>query len=320
MTFSWRHLTAADVPALTALSNVVTQAEGTGRPVTEDLVAEEFEAPRFDPVRDTASAWQDGVLIAAGSVWSGAEPVEGRALVVVNGDVHPDRRGLGLGTELLRRLERRAVALAAERFPGHPVRLRSPGGTENSATQHLLESFGYRPDNYFITMEVELATWQDPGLPTTAVPLDAPLLEATRDAHNDAFRDHRNFSPIPADLWRFWTGSAASRPALGRVVHEDGRVLAYALVSESQPGVAHVELVGTRRQARGRGLAREVLLGTLRAAQNAGLTVSELEVDSTSPTGADRLYTSAGYRGVRTISRYQRDVGADVHTGDTARH
>ena len=80
------------------------------------------------------------------------------------------------------------------------------------------------------------------------------------------------------------------------------------IVAEHEPGVSHVELVGTRREARGRGLARQVLLGSLRAAREAGQRVSELEVDSTSPTGADRLYVSVGYEPVRVISRYIRDV------------
>jgi ribosomal protein S18 acetylase RimI-like enzyme len=103
--------------------------------------------------------------------------------------------------------------------------------------------------------------------------------------------------------------SSTSRHDIGRVVTDQhGTVLAYALVSEPQPGVAHIELLGTRRQARGRGLARAVLMGTLRAAREASFAVVELEVDSTSPTGADRLYASVGFAPVRTISRYVRDV------------
>ena len=85
-------------------------------------------------------------------------------------------------------------------------------------------------------------------------------------------------------------------------------MLAYAIAGEYQPGVVHVDLVGTRREARGRGLAKDVLIAGLRAAREAGYRISELEVDSTSPTGADRLYRSVGYAPVRTISRYIRDL------------
>lgn len=305
---TWRALTPEDVPALTKLINTAIVADDTGRPVAAASVAEQFSMPRFDGATDSVGAWADGTLVAAGSTWSGSEPLDGHAMVVTNGHVHPEHRGRGIGSALLGRLEARAEEIAHERFPGLPVRLRAPGGTAGSATQRLLEEHGYRPDNYFITMEVALAAWRDPGEPAVAVPPDAPGLAATRDAHNDAFRDHRNFTPAPEDVWQHWMSGEEIRHDLARVVLEGDRVLAYALVGEPQPGVAHIEILGTRREARGRGLARAVLLDALRAAQEAGFAVVELEVDSTSPTGADRLYTNAGFVPVRTISRYQRDL------------
>lgn len=308
VSLTWRPVTADDVPTLTALINAAIKADRTGRPIPEQAVAEQLTAPRFDPVRDSVTAWDADTLVAAGSVWGPDGPVDGRALGVFDGDVHPDHRGRGIGAQLLERLQTRAAERAAELNPGLPVRLRSPGGTPDSTTQRLLEGAGFRPDNYFITMEVDLPEWHDPGIASSAVALDEERLRRTRDAHNDAFRDHRNFSPITEDVWAHWMTSSAARTDLGHVVVEGDDVLAYAIVSEYQPGVAHVELVGTRRRARGRGFARAVLLGTLRAARKAGCAVAELEVDSTSPTGADRLYTSVGFRPVRTISRYLRDL------------
>jgi GNAT superfamily N-acetyltransferase len=193
-------------------------------------------------------------------------------------------------------LEARGSELACERLPGLPVRLRTSGGLADSSAQRLLELSGYRPDNYFVTMQIDLADWEDPGTATVARRPGPELVEAIRDAHNDAFRDHRNHSPISAAHWAHWTGSSTARPDLSRVVVEDDLVVAY--------------LVGTRRSVRGRGLGRDVLVAGLRAAAGAGMRTSELEVDSTSPTGADRLYVSAGYRPVRVVSRYVRDLPA----------
>lgn len=305
---TWRALTPEDAPALAELINAAIAADGTGRPIAAASIVEQFSMPRFDAATDSVGAWADDALVAAGSTWTGSEPLDGHALVVTNGHVHPQHRGRGIGSALLERLEGRAQEIAHERFPALPVRLRAPGGTAGSATERLLEEHGYRPDNYFITMEVVLPAWLDPGAAARAVAPDAPGLAATREAHNDAFRDHRNFTPAPEDVWQHWMSGEENRHDLSRVVIENDRVLAYALVGEPQPGVAHIEILGTRREARGRGLARAVLLETLRAAQTAGMSVAELEVDSTSPTGADRLYTSAGFAPVRTISRYQRDL------------
>ncbi len=307
---TWRALTAADVSAVVTFTNLVAVRDGTGQVTTEEATAEMFQVPRFDVSTDTVSAWDGGELLALGSVFARDGLVEGRAMVSVDGAVHPDHRGQGLGSELLSRLETRASGLAGERHPGQALRLRTSGGLPESSSQQLLEDRGYAPDNYFITMQVQLADWVDPGGDSVAVRPDQSLEEGIRDAHNDAFRDHRNFSPISAEHWAFWGKSSAQRPDQSRVAVEDGRVLAYAVTNEHEPGVSHVELVGTRREARGRGLAHDVLLGSLRAARAAGYRISELEVDSTSPTGADRLYLSVGYQPVRVISRYVRDMEA----------
>lgn len=306
---TWRPLTRDDVPALTELRNLAEDADGTHQPMDAEQVAEELDRPRFDPATDTLSAWDGDVLVAAGSASVRSEPVDGRALVGVDGVVHPAHRGRGTGVRVLRELEGLGLAAARRRLPGEPVRLRGSGGLEGSGAQRLLEQEGYQPDNRFVTMQVDLADWDDPGHPSSAVTPDHETLPATREAHNDAFRDHRNHSDIPADAWQHWTGSSASRRAQSAVVVDDGRVLSYALAGEFEPGVLHVTIVGTRREARGRGLGRQVLLRHLREARTAGYAVSELEVDDDSLTGANRVYEAVGYRAVRTISRYVKDVG-----------
>jgi mycothiol synthase len=306
---TWRPLARADVVALADLRNLVEGADGTHQPIGAEQLADAFDQPRFDPARDTVSAWDGDLLVAAGVVGVRDDLVDGRALVGLDGVVHPDHRGRGTGAALLRAQERLGADLAARRFPGEPVRLRHSGGLEGSAAQRLLEQEGYGPDNRFVTMQVDLAGWEDPGQPSAAVAPDPDALVATRDAHNDAFRDHRNHSDIPADDWAHWTGSSASRQGQSAVVVEDGRVLSYALAGEFEPGVLHVTIVGTRREARGRGLGRQVLLRHLREARDAGYAVSELEVDDDSLTGANRLYEGVGYRAVRVISRYVKDVG-----------
>lgn len=209
---TWRPLTRDDVPALTELRNLAEDADGTHQPMDAEQVAEELDRPRFDPATDTLSAWDGDVLVAAGSASVRSEPVDGRALVGVDGVVHPAHRGRGTGVRVLRELEGLGLAAARRRLPGEPVRLRGSGGLEGSGAQRLLEQEGYQPDNRFVTMQVDLADWDDPGHPSSAVTPDHETLPATREAHNDAFRDHRNHSDIPADAWQHWTGSSASRP------------------------------------------------------------------------------------------------------------
>ena len=88
----------------------------------------------------------------------------------------------------------------------------------------------------------------------------------------------------------------------------DGTVLAYAICSEDRPGVLHIALVGSRPEARGKGLARAVIARTLAAAAEAGFTRAELEVDAESLTGATRLYDGLGFVREHVYATFEKPV------------
>jgi ribosomal protein S18 acetylase RimI-like enzyme len=111
-------------------------------------------------------------------------------------------------------------------------------------------------------------------------------------------------------------GSSTPRAHHSRIViAPEGEVDAYAIASEWSPGEVHVDILGTRWRARGQGLGRDVLLAVIRGARDAGMTVVDLGVDASSPTGANRLYESVGFRPLRTHARWWRTVPA--RTGQT---
>ncbi len=56
-----------------------------------------------------------------------------------------------------------------------------------------------------------------------------------------------------------------------------------------------IALLGTIREWRGKGLGRSLLIRGLQSLKDAGLHTALLGVDSASPTGANRLYESAGF-------------------------
>lgn len=94
----------------------------------------------------------------------------------------------------------------------------------------------------------------------------------------------------------------------------DGTVLAYALADEDKPGVLHIALVGTRPEARGRGLGRAVLTRTLRLGAEQGFRAAELEVDAESLTGATRLYDALGFTRAHVAATYEKPVPAPGET------
>jgi ribosomal protein S18 acetylase RimI-like enzyme len=61
-----------------------------------------------------------------------------------------------------------------------------------------------------------------------------------------------------------------------------------------------------RRPWRRRGLARSLLVQSLHAIKERGMTEAALGVDTQNPTGALRLYESVGFRPVKRFTAYQK--------------
>jgi ribosomal protein S18 acetylase RimI-like enzyme len=306
MSYTWRSLTAADTPAWSALTTAIADAEGTDEQYSAEDLAEELDDPSLDPARDTVAVLDDdGTLVAYGQVMLPVERVDGEIRAMFFGGVHPKHTRQGIGSELLNRLERRAVEWAGELFPGREVRPQSGSSSPESAA--LLTSCGYRPVRYFHVMRHDLASL-DRTPDDRLQDYDAALDDEVRAAHIDAFARHWNSSPPDPERWRQWyTGSRTFRPACSSMsVGADGAVVAYLLSYEFQPGELWFGQIGVRPRARGQGLGRAVLRRALAAAAAAGYAEAKLDVDTDNADGAGRLYESVGFMQQRTTVAYQR--------------
>ncbi|MGA8046937.1 MAG: GNAT family N-acetyltransferase [Dermatophilaceae bacterium] len=312
----WSHLRTDDVGAWHELMNHLAKVDDTGEVFTPEILTEELGEPGFTPETDSWTIWDGDRLVAYGIVSVSMTPDhEGRVRCHVGmGGVHQDWRGRGIGRELMGRMEERATALARERHPGTAAYLRASGGVEGAQVRRLLVHRGYAVVRYFNDLTRPL-----PGEPLPDVAVDGysivsetdDLEEATLLAHNAAFADHWGATDITAEQWAHYWRSTSGRPDLSSLAVDDegGRVLAYVLASQFVPGELYVTIVGTRPEARGRGLAAACLARTLQRAIGTGeYATARLDVDSASPTGATRLYERLGFRTVRTFASMQRDV------------
>ncbi|MFC6713742.1 GNAT family N-acetyltransferase [Branchiibius cervicis] len=306
-----------DVAAWTELTNELARFDDTDEFYDEEDLAEELTEDGVDPARDLMAVWDGDQLVAYGQVRVRGIDSQGFVGATLSGGVRPSHRGRGIGRELIAREEERAVHLARSRFPGVDIRLKAEGLTDGASVRPLLEHRGYRPVRYFTQMQITDLQDQDlpaPGGITRPLDLtDAGLVEQVRLAHCEAFADHWGSAPPTAQQWADRMGSRSLRPEQSSlVVAHDGTVNAYVISESWVAGELYIGSVGTRRAARGRGLARLALLATLVAAKQAHYAVADLHVDSENPTGALGLYEGLGFRARRVFAAYAKDLPANT--------
>ena len=310
----WEPITPEHLPAWTDLVTHLATVDGTEEFYREADLAEELASSSVDPREDTVGVWDGDRMVAFGQVTVPLHPDhEGNGRGYVGGGVREEHRGQGLGRTLMDLLEPRAEALVRERHPSaRTAYLRASGGLGGSSAELLLRHRGYRVVRYYNELTRDLTgTVEVPAVEgITLLPPGPEHEEVTRLAHNDAFRDHWGSGPQAESSWReFWTGRSR-RPALSTLaVDGTGRVLAYVLCSEWVDRELYVDLLGTVRDARGRGLARAALLRTIERAGAAGEhDLIELGVDSQNPSGATHLYEQVGFVHKLQTTSLQRDL------------
>ncbi|MFH8796482.1 GNAT family N-acetyltransferase [Streptomyces sp. NPDC017941] len=324
------------VPAWLELLEAVERADRAGEHIDAEELHEALSDPKLDLEHDTLGLWDGPRLVAYAVVYTpyGALDVarfQGAAAV------RPEWRRRGVGSRLVTWMEDRAAALHAAHpeLSALPGELLLDGQAKDEGLRHLAERSGYTPCRWWFEMKHPLTGDAPPARPapegTRPVPFDATYDEATRLAHNDAFRDHWNFTPFDRTDWNTWvTGPASFRPAMSRLLVTDsggpgdaaaggqapgGEVVAYLLAEESDAETAatgrrdcHVGYLGTRRAHRGRGAAPALLTELLRAARESGYDTASLTVDTANPSGALGFYEGAGFVVSRESVTYARPL------------
>ncbi|MCB5275194.1 Mycothiol acetyltransferase [Arthrobacter sp. SO5] len=237
------------------------------------------------------------------------------------GYVDPEWQGTGIGTGLLGWLETRTRQRFAEDGVS-PSRPRLRLYMEQQHTHHaaLFAGSGYRIVRYFNEMHRPL----DAGFPEVKlaeglelVDFGPELHEPVRLAHNEAFRDHWGSEPRDEEGWGFVVNDPLARPDLSAVAVEkaSGRVAGYQIASHDAGSAAsrgfsegYTDLLGVRREFRGRGIAQALLADAMQRFAAAGLDTASLDVDSENPTGALALYTKMGYRVVNRSMAWDKDL------------
>ncbi len=318
MAVEWRGVDPATdldawAEALAAIEAVDRTGEVLGRADLEEQVGLSY----FDPMLDARLAWDDGLVVAWGTVV--CLPNARQRRVDLAGAVVPGRRGHGLGTALIAWQVERGQEIAAARDSSLPAWLELTAALGDQARAELFGAFEFIPRRYFHEMRRSLqvagpAVDLGPGF--RLVPFEGALDERTRRAHNEAFLDHVGSSELDPETWRTWvTGERGFRADCSFLALTGDEIVGYVLcgvhpddwraLGFTEGWVHHL---GVRRPFRGRGVASALLAACTAAFAADGLDFAALEVDAENPTGARALYERAGFERTKTRVLWARDL------------
>lgn len=152
----------------------------------------------------------------------------------------------------------------------------------------------------------------DDGLPVASdLQTVHQMLEESFEDHFNSYRESfpeflQRLREDPGHRWDHWWIA---------LIEVDGeQVPGGAVVSSVLPpdasGVAgsYIDYIGVHRRSRGRGVAKALLHTVIADTARRGRNRVGLEVDGDSPTGADGLYLSMGWRTSYTTESWHRDV------------
>lgn len=270
----------------------------------------------LDQERDTwAIVAPDGSLAAYGEVTN-----QGYGKLIADGYVHPNHRGKGLGTALARMMETRAGELVDAAPEGAQVSLFNGVLLADQAARDLLARDGYAVARVF--WEMRIAMGEQPAMPDLPNGLRLRAFVPGQDERvvfdtvETAFADHWEHTPRDFDEWVSRTQRPDFDPSLWLLVETaDGAIPAVAL-GWMRADHGWISTVATRREWRRQGLAGVLLRASFRAFWEHGMHSVALGVDSQNPTGATRVYETAGMSVASSAAIHKKTLrpGVDLAT------
>jgi len=306
----------ADYPDLARIITASARGEGDDRVETPEAIASAYDhLDRCDPAHDLLVADVDGLPVAFSRVWWDDE-VDGRVYKLV-GFVDPEHGGRGIGTALLGWNEARLREIASDHDVSTKL-VQAFVGDANEAATALVRDAGYEPVTYMAEMvRPTVDDLPDHRLPDGLEmrPVREEDIRTIWDADMEAFKDHWGYvEPTETEYERFRAYPYLD-PALWKIAWDDegvaGQVKSFIDTAQNE---AHgrkrgwTEQISTARRWRRRGVAKALIVESIRELAARGMTEVALGVHTENPTGAYQLYQSLGYEVSRTWTTYRKPL------------
>jgi mycothiol synthase len=288
----------------------VCEADGdTTVAVTPEELKVDWQSPGFNVENDT---WivetKDGRIVGYEELFN----EHAHASLQADGFVHPDFKGNGIGTTLLRVIEERARKEMALAEPDLRVSLQSVFDSHDEVGRSIHEAQGYHLVRYFWRMEINLQ--EPPPAPVWPEGVEVRPFNMDRDAravweaNQESFRDHWGSHFIPFEEWKHHRfGQEDFDPALWVVTWDGGQIAGFSQ-NRYRMGIGWIGTLGVRRPWRKHGLGLALLLHSFGKFYRRGMKTIGLGVDASSPTGATRLYIKAGMHMASEFVIYEKEL------------
>ena len=233
----------------------------------------------------------------------------------LDGRVHPDYRGRGLGSFILQWMETRARQILSDRKEDRPGVLRIDFYDRSDDALDLFEQHGF----CFAFAEEEWRRDLTQAVPVTDLPEGMAVVTWSPqraalffDVYQDAFRERPGFPNWSEDTWRHnFSGGTGFRPDLSLLLQRGTEAVGFAIChvetegAEERAGVGWIVQMGVRPAWRRRGLGRALLCEVVRGFQADGLGSAALEVNIDNHR-AVRLYELLGFERCRRRTSFQK--------------
>lgn len=311
---TWRALRPDDGPALAALARVTQHPADHAPPV--DYPARLARAADTLAHNTRCAAAADGSIAAY--AWLTLEQrLQHERRALLEGGVHPDRYGLGLGDFLLDWQEARARQALAGAHDPRPAVMRIDVYHQNPRAVEVYLRHGFR----LFMAEDELSRDLAAPIPARALPAGmtvAPWSAARAGlfhaAYSDSFRERPGFPGWDEPTWRVnLTGHDTFWPQHSLLLLDGAEPAGFAICAadEQDAEIGWILQLGLRPAWRGRALADALLAELLSRFRAAGLREARLEVNANNPRAA-RVYARLGFELLRRLSSYRKPLAEDA--------
>jgi mycothiol synthase len=308
----------ADYPALARIITAHSKGEGDDRVETAEGIASGYDhLDNCDPSRDLVVVEVDGTPVGYTRVFWEQE-ADGPRVYRMFCFLDPAYGGRGIGTALVEWDQARLREIAAEHHDAPEKLVETWLNDRNVAAAELIRGAGFEPVTYSANMvRPTVDDLPDHPLPEGLEirPVREEDLRTIWEADVEAFRDHWGFSEPTEQSYQRFLSYPYNDPTLWRIAWDEdgvaGQVKSYIDTAQNDElGIKRgwTENISTARRWRRRGVAKALIVESIRELASRGMTEVALGVHTENPNGAFDLYAGLGYEVVSTWTTYRKPL------------